>query len=82
MFIYYEVSLLDLFIRTLVTESLKLLHFRLPVQRLDILGQLGRTPNHMLQPPQEHLVEKVRDFNQVLLISFSDSFSIYNLKLS
>ncbi|XP_022948487.1 uncharacterized protein LOC111452150 [Cucurbita moschata] len=28
------------------------------IQRLDILGQLGRTPNHMLQPPQEHLVEK------------------------
>ena len=25
------------------------------VQRLDILGQLGRTPNFMLQPPKEHL---------------------------
>lgn len=28
------------------------------IQRLDILGQLGRTPNFMLQPPKEHLVEK------------------------
>ncbi|XP_050250893.1 uncharacterized protein LOC126697820 isoform X5 [Quercus robur] len=28
------------------------------VQRLDILGQLGRTPDFMLQPPKEHLVEK------------------------
>ncbi|KAF5466825.1 hypothetical protein F2P56_016716 [Juglans regia] len=28
------------------------------IQRLDILAQLGRTPNFMLQPPKEHLVEK------------------------
>ncbi|XP_062089942.1 uncharacterized protein LOC133796448 [Humulus lupulus] len=28
------------------------------LERLDILGQLGRTPNFMAQPPQEHLVEK------------------------
>ncbi|XP_041017093.1 uncharacterized protein LOC121259530 isoform X2 [Juglans microcarpa x Juglans regia] len=28
------------------------------IQRMDILGQLGRTPNFMLQPPKEHLVEK------------------------
>lgn len=28
------------------------------IQRLDILGQLGGTPNFMLHPPKEHLVEK------------------------
>lgn len=28
------------------------------IQRLDILGPLIRTPNYMLQPPKEHLVEK------------------------
>ncbi|ONI16385.1 hypothetical protein PRUPE_3G095300 [Prunus persica] len=28
------------------------------IQRLDILGQFGRTPSFMLQPPKEHLVEK------------------------
>ncbi|XP_008454200.2 uncharacterized protein LOC103494679 [Cucumis melo] len=28
------------------------------LQRLDIMGQLVRTPNYMLEPPKEHLVEK------------------------
>ncbi|XP_022722739.1 uncharacterized protein LOC111279933 [Durio zibethinus] len=28
------------------------------LQRIDILDHLGRTPNFMLQPPKEHLVEK------------------------
>ncbi|XP_010265700.1 PREDICTED: uncharacterized protein LOC104603378 [Nelumbo nucifera] len=28
------------------------------MQRLDILGQLGKTPNFMMAPPKEHLVEK------------------------
>ncbi|PQQ08429.1 uncharacterized protein Pyn_38426 [Prunus yedoensis var. nudiflora] len=28
------------------------------IQRLDILGQFGRTPSFMLQPPKEYLVEK------------------------
>ncbi|KAH7866742.1 hypothetical protein Vadar_024345 [Vaccinium darrowii] len=28
------------------------------LQRLDVLGQLGGTPNFMLSPPKEHLVEK------------------------
>lgn len=29
------------------------------VHRIDILGQLGGTPNYMLSPPKEDLVEKV-----------------------
>ncbi|KAL7162192.1 hypothetical protein ACSBR2_042633 [Camellia fascicularis] len=29
-----------------------------PVQRLDISGQFGGTPNFMLAPPKEQLVEK------------------------
>ncbi|EOY25982.1 Structural constituent of ribosome, putative [Theobroma cacao] len=28
------------------------------IQRIDILDHLGRTPNFMLRPPKEHLVEK------------------------
>merc|ERR1712032_278574 len=28
------------------------------IQRLNVLGQLGRTSIFMLQPPKEHLVEK------------------------
>ncbi|XP_028801849.1 uncharacterized protein LOC114757023 [Neltuma alba] len=31
---------------------------RSTLQRLDILGELGRTPSFMLHPPKEHLVEK------------------------
>ncbi|XP_042511568.1 uncharacterized protein DDB_G0271670 [Macadamia integrifolia] len=31
---------------------------RSSIHRLDILGQLGGTPNFMLSPPKEHLVEK------------------------
>ncbi|KAL3528938.1 hypothetical protein ACH5RR_008260 [Cinchona calisaya] len=29
-----------------------------PMQRIDILGHLGRTPDYMLYPPKEELVEK------------------------
>lgn len=39
-------------------NSLVDLGFVVSVERLDILGQLGRTPNFMIQPPKEHLVEK------------------------
>ncbi|EXB67216.1 30S ribosomal protein S15 [Morus notabilis] len=28
------------------------------IERLDVLGQLGRTPSFMMQPPKEHLVER------------------------
>lgn len=31
---------------------------KLSVHRIDILGQLGGTPNYMLSPPKENLVEK------------------------
>ncbi|TQD95499.1 hypothetical protein C1H46_018911 [Malus baccata] len=33
------------------------------VQRIDILSHIGRTPNFMLQPPKENLVEKANNMS-------------------
>ncbi|KAJ4954385.1 hypothetical protein NE237_011168 [Protea cynaroides] len=44
---------------------------RSSIHRLDILGQLGGTPNFMLLPPKEHLVEK-----QLYIIKVKDK--LYN----
>ncbi|KAM1132304.1 hypothetical protein FF1_046721 [Malus domestica] len=46
------------------------------VQRIDILSHIGRTPNFMLQPPKENLVEKASiAFRLTLCYFYPDNMS-------